>query len=1013
MKIKRFPLLKFLAPLTLGLGGAILLPCYSAIAAPVITITPITWNVIGLDSNKPNVSGPDRFMAGARVCNVGDATATNITAKFVKDGGSNFVNLVGANTLSIPSLPAGSTSHPPGNRGPTPSNCYDFYFNLIVTRDTAAYSTLSSPRSRQQFHIEATATGLGTVSTPANRELYIEQLVSQARNAIDSITGPSTVYVGQIVQYTVNAHTAPGGYEQLSVLPLLPGFFQLISASTTYSTPTGATNNTVHADACGWENDPSSTYYHNNNTCNNPAITDTYSGDKAGDNITTVYTIKVLSTGSGALTNIIYDFSGSSYHYNADIGTGANIYAVTALPPQADLSITKTDNQSTANPGKPISYTITVTNNGPSEVTGATVTDTVPNTITNVSWICVASSGSSCGAASGTGNAINTTANLLSGGTATYTVTGTVSPTATGNVSNTASVAVPTGVTDPNTANNSSTDTDTIVAPDLTITKSHTGNFTQGSTGTYTITARNSGNAPTTGTVTVSDTLPTGLTPTAASGTGWTCTISGQTVTCTRSDALAAGASYAAISLNVKVATNAPASLTNIANISGGSQTNTTNDSASDPTTINGVPDLTISKSHTGNFTQGSTGTYTITATNSGGAATNGTVTVRDTLPNGLTPTAASGTGWTCTISGQTVTCTRSDTLAPGASYPAISLSVAVAANAASSITNTASIEGGAETNITNNNASDPTTIGSSADLSLTKTASSANPSVGQNVTFTITVSNAGPSTATGVTVTDLLPAGLTFVSATPSQGTYNNSTGIWTVGSVANGAKATLQVTATLTSGNSVTNTAEVTASGQPDPDSTPGNGVATEDDQASVTVASSGAKLLLVKRITAIIPANGTNTTSVQDDPGNTDDNYLNWPSGYLKGAVDGGAVKPGDKVEYTIYFLSNGGRSAQKVNMCDLIPTNTTFLPDAFGNGSGIEKVTGDAAPVNLTNTGTDTDGGKFVVAGSTQGVSCSATNPNGTVVIDLGDIPNSTAPGSPTNSYGFIRFRVKVN
>ena len=77
--------------------------------------------------------------------------------------------------------------------------------------------------------------------------------------------------------------------------------------------------------------------------------------------------------------------------------------------------------------------------------------------------------------------------------------------------------------------------------PDLTIAKSHSGNFTQGQTGaTYSITATNSGSAPTSAAVSVTDTLPAGLTATAISGTGWTCVLG--TLTCTRSDALAAGA---------------------------------------------------------------------------------------------------------------------------------------------------------------------------------------------------------------------------------------------------------------------------------------------------------------------------------------------------------------------------------------------------------------------------------------------------------------------------------------
>src|SRR5581483_9940544 len=174
---------------------------------------------------------------------------------------------------------------------------------------------------------------------------------------------------------------------------------------------------------------------------------------------------------------------------------------------------------------------------------------------------------------------------------------------ASSSVTNTATVS---GGGETNTANDTATDPTTVGSvPDLTITKSHTGNFTQGQTGaTYTITATNSGNAATSGTVTVADTLPTGLTVTAIAGTGWTCSTP-PTLSCTRTDALSAGSSYPAITLTVNVAANAPASVTNTATVSGGGETNTANDTATDVTTIGSVPDLTVAKSHTGNFTQG------------------------------------------------------------------------------------------------------------------------------------------------------------------------------------------------------------------------------------------------------------------------------------------------------------------------------------------------------------------------------------------------------------------------
>ena len=172
-----------------------------------------------------------------------------------------------------------------------------------------------------------------------------------------------------------------------------------------------------------------------------------------------------------------------------------------------------------------------------------------------------------------------------------------------------------------NTANDSASDPTTVTpVADLTISKTHSGNFVQGQTGaTYSITVANAGAGPTNGAVTVTDTLPAGLTATAISGTGWTCTFG--TLSCTRNDALAASASYAAITVTVNVAANAPASVTNNAAVSGGGELNTANDSASDPTPIGNGPDLIVTKTHSGNFTQGQTGAqYTVTVKNAGGS---------------------------------------------------------------------------------------------------------------------------------------------------------------------------------------------------------------------------------------------------------------------------------------------------------------------------------------------------------------------------------------------------------
>jgi uncharacterized repeat protein (TIGR01451 family) len=120
---------------------------------------------------------------------------------------------------------------------------------------------------------------------------------------------------------------------------------------------------------------------------------------------------------------------------------------------------------------------------------------------------------------------------------------------------------------------------------DLAIAKTHSGNFVQGQTAsTFTITVNNPGTLATTGSVTVVDSLPLGLTATALSGTGWTTSLG--TLTYSRSDALAAGSAYPAITLTVSVATNAPSLLTNSVSVSTGGDTNTANNTASDVITI-------------------------------------------------------------------------------------------------------------------------------------------------------------------------------------------------------------------------------------------------------------------------------------------------------------------------------------------------------------------------------------------------------------------------------------------
>ncbi|MEU0404794.1 hypothetical protein ABZ318_32175, partial [Streptomyces sp. NPDC006197] len=395
-------------------------------------------------------------------------------------------------------------------------------------------------------------------------------------------------------------------------------------------------------------------------------------------------------------------------------------FAVGITPAYAQgpqLEVTKTHNEPTFPRGGSGDYTITVTNTGTEAYNDqVTLSETLPtgilahDVVAPAGWSCQIEPNSTYFECVNSGP-------ILPDSTHTFILRVDVLPDSPCSVTNTVELLDAnrdriTGAADPTTITGGE------CAPGqnplLSISKSHTGNVTQGGTATYTISVSNAANAqPTSGTVTVTDNMPEGITPTAASGAGWDCSVSGQTATCTRNDALAAGASYPPITVTANVAASDACTFGNTATVSGGGSASV---SDSDETTVTGGtctpaqnPALSVNKSHTGNFTQGGTGTYAIDVANAANAGpTSGTVTVTDTLPTGVTPTAASGTGWNCSISGQTVTCTRSDALAAGAGYPTITVTTNVTTGAPCTFSNTATVSGGGSPSASDN---DPTTV--------------------------------------------------------------------------------------------------------------------------------------------------------------------------------------------------------------------------------------------------------------------------------------------------------------
>src|SRR6185436_5159966 len=141
-----------------------------------------------------------------------------------------------------------------------------------------------------------------------------------------------------------------------------------------------------------------------------------------------------------AFANAASDIAGS---WVGDLNSRQDVFLVT---PFADLAVTKTDGISSLVPGEPVTYTISVTNNGPGGVVLGDVTDEFPS-LTGVTWTCAASGGAFC-TASGSGQLLDAL-DLPVGGNVTYTATGTVDPGATGTLTNTATARVPLAALDP------------------------------------------------------------------------------------------------------------------------------------------------------------------------------------------------------------------------------------------------------------------------------------------------------------------------------------------------------------------------------------------------------------------------------------------------------------------------------------------------------------------------------------------------------------------------------------
>ncbi|WND82000.1 CARDB domain-containing protein [Lysobacter capsici] len=616
---------------------------------------------------------------------------------------------------------------------------------------------------------------------------------------------------------------------------------------------------------------------------------------------TGVWAVGTLASGANATLQIVatvlptgpYANTATATSSSTDPTPGNNTATSTPVPvASADLAVTKTASSATPTVGTNITFTVTVSNNGPSAAAGVNVNDQLPAGYTFVS--ATPSVGTY-----NAGTGVWAVGALASGANATLQIVATVR--ATGPYANTATATSTTN--DPTPGNNTATNTPVPVASaDLAVTKTaSSATPIIGSNVTFTVTVSNNGPSAAAG-VNVNDQLPAGYTFVSATpsvgtynaGTGvWAV------------GALASGAN-ATLQIVATVLPTGPYANTATATSTTGDPTPGNNTATNTPVPVASA-DLAVTKTaSSATPTVGTNITFTVTVSNNGPSAAAG-VNVNDQLPAGYTFVSATpsvgtynaGTGvWAVggLASGANATLQIVATVLPNGPY----------ANTATATSTTNDPTPG------NNTATNTPVPVASADLAVTKTASSATPIVGTNITFTVTVSNNGPSAAAGVNVNDQLPAGYTFVSATPSVGTYNAGTGVWAVGALASGANATLQIVATVLPNGPYANTATATSTTN---DPTPGNNTATN---TPTPVAS--ADLAVTKTASNAAPIVGTNIT-------------------------------------FTVTVSNNGPSSADAVNVTDQLPAGYTFVSanpsvGTYNAGTGVWAVGTLASGANAT-------------------------------------------------------------
>ncbi len=624
--------------------------------------------------------------------------------------------------------------------------------------------------------------------------------------------------------------------------------------------------------------------------------------------------------------------------------TGPNSTSeITAIAAEADLTIAKTDSQDPATAGTVLTYTLTITNSGPSNAANVVVTDTLP------AGVVYRSASSDCSYGSGVVSC--SLGSLVVDSSKIITVAVTINQGTTIPLTNLAQV----GSDTPDSTGPNSTSESTAIAAeaDLTISKTDSQDpATAGTVLTYTLTITNSGPSNAVNVV-VTDTLPAGVTYASAS-TG--CSSALGEVSCILGSLNVDVTQIITVAVTVNQGTTIP--LTNLAQVASDTPDSTGPNSTSEITAIAAEADLTISKTDSQDpATAGTVLTYTLTITNSG-PSNAANVVVTDTLPAGVTYASAS-TG--CSHDSGVVTCGLGSLV--NAATKVITVAVTINQGTTIPLTNLAQVGSDTPDSTGPNSTSESTAIAAEADLTISKTDSQDPATAGTVLTYTLTITNSGPSNAANVVVTDTLPAGVTYASA--STGCSHDS-GVVTcgLGSLVNAATKVITVAVTINQGTTIplTNLAQV---GSDTPDSTGPNStseITAIAAEADLTIAKTdsqdpvapGETLTYTLTITNSGPSNAVNVVVTDTLPAGV--TYASASTGCSSALGEVSCILGSLNVDVTqiitVTVTVNQGTTIPLTNLAQV----ASDTPDSTGPNSTSE-ITAIAAEADLTISKTD--------------------------------------------------------